>query len=476
MTAMAISRRYIPVRAALTGWYLLVVGVAIVVFSAVLYLAQERTLHEQLDHGVHIAGRQALALVNDDVEPPRFERNETFGHVSRHLTEAGFGVALLAPSGHVIDRFGRNFAWPEQMPAGAGMATLHEGPAETQQWRVDWRVVQRDDGTTVGWLGTGLSLGPPLESLRTLYRTILWSIPVALLIAGFAGYGLARLAMRPVDRMTRFVRALGARDLDRRLGQEGPDDELGRLATTLDDLLARLEASFERERRFVADAAHELRTPLAAMKSRLEVIARMDRTASEYRAALTDVAGEVERLIRLARDLLLLARLEQGSAVWERAAVDVSQLCERTVEQMQPLAHERGLSIETEVAPDLIVEGSIDHLLRALVNMLDNAIKYSEPPSEIRLAARAESAGVLITVTNKSASTNGALRVRVGERFLRADDARSRDTGGAGLGLAIVSEIARRHSGSLTLESHSPDQVVASLRLACKVDAPALAS
>jgi signal transduction histidine kinase len=456
------SRRHIPVRMALTGWYLLVLGIVIAIFSATVYLAQERALDIQLDQAIHIAGRQALALVNDDVEPPRFVTDETFGHVTRHLNDAGYGVALLDSGGRIIEQFGRAFPWPAQPPTTPGLATLTDGG---KPWRADWRAVQNDSGAMIGWLGAGLSLGAPQESLHTLYRIILWSIPVALIVAGLAGYGLARIAMRPVDRMTRFVRGLGAGDLDKRLNQHGPDDELGRLSRTLDDLLARLQGSFERERRFVADAAHELRTPLAAMKSRLEIIAGQDRDSAAYRAALQDIASEVERLIRLVRDLLLLARLEQGSSSWETAPVDISQLCERTVEQMQALAGERDLDIDADIAPELMIEGSMDHLLRALINLLDNAIKYSVSPGEIRIEARPVGDAVQIAIMNTSALPGLALPSRLGERFLRGDGSRSRESGGAGLGLAIASEIARRHQGSLTLATASDGQAVATLAL-----------
>ena len=131
---------------------------------------------------------------------------------------------------------------------------------------MSWQPVVRHDGVSVGYLAVGQSVEAIEQALHGLLLTLAWAAPAALGLAGLAGYGLARLAMRPVDRMTQFVRSLGANDLQRRLHDRGPDDELGRLATTLDEMLARLEAAFARERRFVADAAHELRTPLTALK------------------------------------------------------------------------------------------------------------------------------------------------------------------------------------------------------------------
>ena len=373
------SARRLPVRAALTAWYLLVLSVVITGFSAALYWDQERTLSAQVDRSLAGASGQAMALIDKHVDPIRFVDSDTYQHASRYLTQTGYVVMLFSPSRQILARFGRSLDLPTDQIDESHLATIETtfGGAE-EHWRMSWEPVVRHDGVTVGYLAVGLSIDAVELALHSLYLTLLWAVPVTLALAGLAGYGLARLAMRPVDRMTQFARSLGANDLGMRLEYRGPDDELGRLATTLDDMLARLEASFARERRFVADAAHELRTPLAALKGRLDVVRQRERDADSYRAAIDSIEPEVERLIRLVRDLLLLARLETDTTPWEEAPVDVSQLCERIVEQMEPLAAERRLSIALDVEPTLLVAGSFDHLLRALLNLLDNAIKYAE--------------------------------------------------------------------------------------------------
>jgi signal transduction histidine kinase len=165
------------------------------------------------------------------------------------------------------------------------------------------------------------------------------------------------------------------------------------------------------------------------------------------------------------RDLLMLARLETESAPWDEEPIDVSQLCERIVEQMMPLAHERGLSIALDIEPGLIVVGSFDHLLRALLNLLDNAIKYAAPGGQIAFDARRLDGTCRIRVSNDGGPLDAALVARVGDRFLRGDSGRSSDTGGVGLGLAIAAEIARRHYGSLTLAGKSGGGAVAALIL-----------
>jgi signal transduction histidine kinase len=461
------ASRRLPIRAALTAWYLLVLCLVITGFAAALYWDQERTLATQVDRSLAGASGQAKALIDKHVEPVRFVDNDAYRHASSYLGQTGYAVMLFDPSRRLLARFGRTLDLAADQAGETGFATIEttfEGNEE--HWRVSLDPVVRHDGVTVGYLAVGQSIDAVEQALHNLYLTLLWAVPITLCIAGIAGYGLARLAMRPVDRMTQFARSLGANDLGRRLAYGGPDDELGRLARTLDEMLGRLEASFARERRFVADAAHELRTPLTALKGRLDVVRQRERDAEGYRSAIDGIEPEVERLIRLVRDLLLLARLGTDTAPWEEAPVDVSQLCERIVEQMQPLAAERQLSIGVDVEPDLLVTGSFDHLLRALLNLLDNAIKYADSPGRVMVSAHRVDGQICLQVINEGRPLDAALVARVGERFLRGEGDRSRDTGGVGLGLAIAAEIARRHRGSLTLAGKAGGGAVATLSLA----------
>lgn len=458
-------RRRLSVRTALTAWYLLVLGLVIAAFSAALYWDQEQTLSAQVDRSLAGASGQVLALIDKHVDPITFVEGDAYRHATNHLGQAGYAVLLFDPERRLLARFGRAL----QLPTDIGTASLTTVEARLngaeEPWRVSWRPVVRHDGVTVGFLAVAQSVEAIEQALHSLLHTLAWAAPAALGLAGLAGYGLARLAMRPVDRMTQFVRSLGANDLQRRLNDRGPDDELGRLATTLDEMLARLEASFARERRFVADAAHELRTPLTALKSRLDVVRQRERDAETYRAAFDTIEPEVERLIRLVRDLLLLARLESAKAPWEQLPVDLSQLCERIVEQMAPLAGERRLTIAVDVEPGLMVSGSFDHLLRALINLLDNAIKHAHSPGHIVVEGRRIDGSICLRVANDGQSPDASLIERVGERFLRASADRSRETGGVGLGLAITAEIARHHQGSLSLASKAGGGAIATLTL-----------
>jgi signal transduction histidine kinase len=454
------------VRLALTAWYLLVLGLVIAGFAGALYWQQERTLDAQVDRSLEGATGQALALIDKHSEPIHFPPSDAYRHASTHLAQSGYAVILLDPGYKPLARFGRSLDLPAEQARVAGLSTIETSfEGNEEHWRVSSRPVIRHDGVTVGHLVVGQSIDAIERALHNLYLTLLWAAPLTLLVAGVAGYALARLAMRPVDRMTRFAQSLGAGDLSRRLDDRGPDDELGRLARTLDAMLARLETSFARERRFVADAAHELRTPLTALKGRLDVVRQRERDAAAYRAAIDGIEPEVERLIRLVRDLLLLARLETETAPWDEAPVDVSQLCERIAEQMRPLAAERGLTLALDVAPGLTVSGSFDHLLRALINLLDNAIKYADSPGQVTIGAHCWDGQICLQVSNDGRTLDSTVIARLGDRFLRTQDDRSRETGGVGLGLAITAEIARRHRGSLALAPRPGGGTVATIVL-----------
>ncbi|MFT3968927.1 MAG: HAMP domain-containing sensor histidine kinase [Micropruina sp.] len=237
-------------------------------------------------------------------------------------------------------------------------------------------------------------------------------------------------------------------------------DEVGRLAATFDDMLGRLGDAFQRERRFSHDAAHELRTPLAAMQSILSVIAEQRRTPAEYEVALADLSEETEKLRLLTEDLLRLARAEASEPLWE--ALDLGELVPDVVDSLRPLADPDRVSLTCLTEGDLAVVGDTDALIRLLVNLLDNAIKYT-PAGSIMVAVQ----GLPDEVTIRIADTGDGIAAEhlphVFDRFYRADE--SRTTLGTGLGLAICREIARSHGGNIEVESEPGAGSVFTVRL-----------
>ena len=297
-----------------------------------------------------------------------------------------------------------------------------------------------------------LSEGAIMQDLQQLLYILLLGLPIAVVTAGVGGYVLARRALAPVDRMAERARSINAEHLNDRLPVDNPDDELGRLATVFNETLTRLESSFEQMRRFTTDASHELRTPLTAIRSVGEVGLRGRRDEAAYREIIGSMLEEVDRLALLVDRLLTLSRADTGKAQLSVDMVDIPELAEEIAEQLGVLAEEKNQSIkvQSQVVPRWI--GDRVMLRQALLNLVDNAIKYSPVGGSIEILVTQSTEGTLIDVTDTGPGIPADLRSRVFDRFYRVDKARSRANGGTGLGLAIAKWAVEVNGGRLSLE------------------------
>jgi signal transduction histidine kinase len=269
-----------------------------------------------------------------------------------------------------------------------------------------------------------------------------------LLLTLLAGYGLAAAALRPVEAMRRRAAAISADTPGRRLPVPPADDELSALAVTLNEMLARLEAAFEHERRFVADASHELRTPLALLRTELEVALRRPRSREELQAAVRSAAEETERLVRLAEDLLLIARADEGALPIRREPTPAAELLERVRGRFAGRAETLGRELRVEPADGVVVDADPARIEQALGNLVDNALQHGA--GAITLSARPHGGRVRLHVADEGAGFPTGFADRAFDRFSRADDARSER--GSGLGLSIVALIAAAHGGSAHID------------------------
>ena len=324
--------------------------------------------------------------------------------------------------------------------------------ASTSEIRVRTFPIVRD-GVTVGRLEVGQSQEEASETLRTLLLIILAAYPLTLGVAALGGAFLARRALSPVDKITGLARRISAENLGRRLDLDLPDDELGRLARTFDGMIERLDDAFRRQRRFTADASHELRTPLTVMKGQVEVALQQERSSADYRDVLEAVSQEVERLIGLAGSLLTLARADAGEIALDLESIDVNVLVAGTVAQMRPAAVEKQIAIDVTCGPEVAIRIDEALLIQLLLNLLDNAIKYTAPGGRIAVGWDVSSGDAELWVRDNGIGIAAEHLPRVMDRFYRVDDSRSRSAGGVGLGLAISQWIAEAHGGSVTVES-----------------------
>ncbi len=308
------------------------------------------------------------------------------------------------------------------------------------------------NGQLVQLVQVGIPLERSEQTQRRYLETLLALIPLGVGLAMVGGAVTARAALQPIGDMSRSARRITAEDLGRRLALRGTGDELDHLAETLNALLARLEATFAQMRRFAADAAHELRTPLTALKGGIEVSLRAERSAEEYRHALRSSLEEVERLVDLAEDLLLLSRASAGTGV-SRVPVDLEPLLAEVFEVVARLAQGTGVVVRLSESMPATVLGEATDLRRAVLNVAENAVKYTSPGGKVELSLTCAERRAILVVQDTGPGIDPADAERIFEPFVRLDSARARETGGAGLGLSIARSIVVAHGGTLGLES-----------------------
>ena len=296
----------------------------------------------------------------------------------------------------------------------------------------------------------GRSEGPMRQQIRDVVLILLLGLPLAVATAGLGGYTVARRALAPIERMTERAQTITAERLSDRLPVSNPDNEMGRLARVFNATLGRLEASFDQMRRFTADVSHELRTPLTAIRSVGEVGLRGRRDEETYRAIIGSMLEEVDRLAGLVDRLLTLSRAEMGQARLSIEPVALTDLAESVAADLAVLAEEKAQSVVVEPHGAPHARGDRMMLRQALINLVDNAIKFSPPGTRIAIRVFESAGNAIVEVVDKGPGIPHAVREHIFDRFFRAPAAL--DAQGSGLGLSIAKSAVEANAGLLTLE------------------------
>ncbi len=308
------------------------------------------------------------------------------------------------------------------------------------------------DGRIEQLVQVGMSLDPVDEARRRFLLVLAGLAPLALAGAAAGGWWLAGRALAPVDAMVETARRITAEDLARRIDAPATDDELGRLAGVLNDMLGRLEHAFAAARRFSADAAHELRTPLTILKGEIEVALAAPPDATESRRVLASAQEEVDRLVALVEDLLFLARVDAGVTALPAETVDLGAVVADAAPALSALAERAGITLTLpRNGAAASVRGSAPLLLRVVANLVENALRYTPSGGHVAVDVGARNGAATLDVRDDGPGIPAEAQARVFERFWRGDPARGR--GGTGLGLALVRSIVTLHGGEVTVES-----------------------
>ena len=450
------------IRWRLTGWYVFLLSCVLFLFSAGTYVAVYRLLVENFDE--ILASQANLIVQTIAIENSQLTFNNDTLRIGRindeHL------IRIYSADGTLIFNDNPKENTPElakQVPdalQGERHSTQidgHDGLLRVQTFPIT------KDRKVTGVLQVGLSFEDVGDTMRALLKVMLVLAPGMLLLASGGGFFLANRALMPIDRITRAAQQISAENFSRRLDLRGPDDEVGRLARTFDAMIMRLQAAFEQQRRFTADASHELRSPLTAIIGQIDVATERPRDAESYRATLLSVREQAQRLARISNDMLFLAQSEAQSRPAHNELIDLGELLPAIVAQAEPLAEARHQTLALELGEQLVVRGNEDDLIRLFLNLIDNAIRYTPPGGTIVVeAARAgepaafgqqQRPGVCVQVRDSGPGIAPEHLPHLFERFFRVDRGRSRAQGGSGLGLAIAQTIAQAHGGQLSVES-----------------------
>jgi two-component system OmpR family sensor kinase len=315
-------------------------------------------------------------------------------------------------------------------------------PAETDEW-----VIQ---------------LATSTQEIEMVLHQFLWFLATlatgTLVVTCFGGVFLADRALKPIIGMTQTAREITEHNLNLRLARE-TDDEIGHLARVLNDMLDRLQQAFEALRRFTANASHEIRSPLTALKGDIEVTLRRERSPEEYRQVLSRSLEEVNRLSRMATNLLLLARADSGRLAMEQVYLPLLPLCQHVLDAVKPRCQKMGVFVSVLVDPHLAVWGDAEAMERLLLNLVDNSLHHIAPTGTINIEATCENQEIVLMVTDSGSGIAPADQAHVFERFYRTSEARSGHYEGSGLGLSICKEIVEAHNGSISVVSPVKDQI-----------------
>src|ERR1700722_14478991 len=441
----------LPIRLRLTAWYFAVLAVVLSAFGVSAYVAMRHSIRKTVDEELQIRAEGVHQLI---------ERTIKRGHPEdlpeglREHTELRQGGALL----QVSDEQG-NWLYRSPVMSDYGVprpATIPRRATEFLGKDVPLRIWTKKVSVAGQSyiIQSALEMDDFYESLNHFALLLLISIPSLLLCAVAAGYWISTRALSPVDLITQTARTISAQNLSSRLVVPDTGDELQRLSETLNGMLDRLEAAFKKITQFTADASHELRTPVAVMRTRAELSLRKARSPEEYRDVIAEVLTELEKTSGLIEQLMFLARADSGAETLHFSPTNVTEVLREACHQGSALAEAKQIGFQEQISTDSMwIRGDATSLRRLFLILIDNAVKYTPANGQVEVSLHRNNGYAIAQVRDTGIGITENDLPNVFERFYRADKARTRELGGVGLGLSIGRWITEVHSGTIEVQS-----------------------
>lgn len=441
----------------LTMWYVVVLVILLLLFSTIAYFLLSHNLYQNLDESLEMRAAQLESILSVEDGELNLEDVSQWDSEGDFQEELGELVLLYDAEGHSTQRWGPRLEIEEEVNTLLDQALSGRSSVVTAETLGDHEV--RLYGTSLGGeagthavLVVGRSIDEINEVLGTFRYVLFIAILTTVVLAAGGGFFLARRAFKPVDRITQAARGIEESDLSRRI-EVNTEDELGRLASTLNQMIGRLEKAFRRQRQFTADASHELRTPLAVIEAESTLALQKQRTEDDYQKSLELISQEASYMSAILDKLLMLARADTGEEKLSLDRVNLRELLVDLAADVEILCREKGLDFQSGPMENLIIRGDSGKLKQLFLNLFENAVKYTPAGGTVSVSLTKKGKTAVTAVTDTGIGIPEDHIPHIFERFYRVDKARSRSDRGMGLGLSICQHIVEAHQGTIEVES-----------------------
>ncbi|MGZ3568466.1 MAG: sensor histidine kinase [Thermodesulfobacteriota bacterium] len=458
----------------LTLWYVLILGVLLTSFSGFLYFTLSKSLYRDVDNKLKSLAELIASESSSPLSKFSFGTIDQALEASMNLKPIGKFIQVLDESGNIGRKSDnlRNVQLPISLNAlknaskGSNTFETNRTIENTPLRIMTFPVVENGHVTKIVQIAS--SLEGVEDALNKLFLILIISVPSTLILASLGGQFLAHKALKPVDDITQTARMITSKNLNQRINPPKVKDEISRLIETFNEMISRLDQSFQQMKQFSSDASHELKTPLTILKGEVEVMLRKERTSHEYQQTLKSNLEEINRMSQIVEDLLTLSKADTGEIGLNKEDINLTEILNEVVAQMNRLASSKKLDLSSSNHDEEIhLFGDALRLRELFINLIENGIKYTEEGGSIRIflqkvsSARNQSGWlerekgelVKIIVSDTGIGIAQEDQERIFDRFFRVDKARSREQGGSGLGLSICKWIVEAHQGDIEVES-----------------------